>query len=450
MQISKSDYMLSRKHPAWLWVEKNDPSKIPPIDDATQATFDAGHAFEPYVESQFAGGVTLGFADADEYASLPRRTQQALDAGAEVLFQSRFEWKEFTCMPDIVKVIGDRAVHLYEIKSNTRVKPEHLEDLAFQKAVLEGSGYDVQQVSVIHVNNQYVRHGEIDPKELAVFADVTEQVSEIARSTPEYMQAALAIATQPTMPDPDPRLARLGSKPEWMKVYNNIFPPATKEWPGDTMPTTNAPEIQRFLGELQYPLYFFDYETMQGVVPYFDGQRPYQQVPFQYSLHIIREPGGEIEHREYLHKDSSNPAPGLTEQLVKDMGTAGSIITWNMRFEKSVNEELGRMYPEYAEQIAAINQRVVDLMIPFKAKWYDDPRFEGSASIKKVLPVMCPELSYQDLGIHDGNSAQRLWMEAVLTGARPDEKAQILADLTDYCKMDTWAMVRIWQELAKV
>ena len=353
-------------------------------------------------------------------------------------------------MPDIVKVIGDRAVHLYEIKSNTRVKPEHLEDLAFQKAVLEGSGYDVQQVSVIHVNNQYVRHGEIDPKELAVFADVTEQVSEIARSTPEYMQAALAIATQPTMPDPDPRLARLGSKPEWMKVYNNIFPPATKEWPGDTMPTTNAPEIQRFLGELQYPLYFFDYETMQGVVPYFDGQRPYQQVPFQYSLHIIREPGGEIEHREYLHKDTSNPAPGLSEQLVKDMGTAGSIITWNMRFEKSVNEELGRMYPEYAEQIAAINQRVVDLMIPFKAKWYDDPRFEGSASIKKVLPVMCPELSYQDLGIHDGNSAQRLWMEAVLTGARPDEKAQILADLTDYCKMDTWAMVRIWQELAKV
>ena len=450
MQISKSDYMLSRKHPAWLWVEKNDPSKIPPIDDATQATLDAGHAFEPYVESQFAGGVTLGFADADEYASLPRRTQQALDAGAEVLFQSRFEWKEFTCMPDIVKVIGDRAVHLYEIKSNTRVKPEHLEDLAFQKAVLEGSGYDVQQVSVIHVNNQYVRHGEIDPKELAVFADVTEQVSEIARSTPEYMQAALAIATQPTMPDPDPRLARLGSKPEWMKVYNNIFPPATKEWPGDTMPTTNAPEIQRFLGELQYPLYFFDYETMQGVVPYFDGQRPYQQVPFQYSLHIIREPGGQIEHREYLHKDTSNPAPGLSEQLVKDMGTAGSIITWNMRFEKSVNEELGRMYPEYAEQIAAINQRVVDLMIPFKAKWYDDPRFEGSASIKKVLPVMCPELSYQDLGIHDGNSAQRLWMEAVLTGARPDEKAQILADLTDYCKMDTWAMVRIWQELAKV
>jgi hypothetical protein len=143
-------------------------------------------------------------------------------------------------------------------------------------------------------------------------------------------------------------------------------------------------------------------------------------------------------------KDNTNPAPDLAKQLVKDMGDSGSIITWNMRFEKSVNEELGRMYPEYAEQIKAINERVADLMIPFKAKWYDDPRCEGSASIKKVLPVVCPELSYKDLGIQDGNSAQRLWMEAVLDETQADQKDQILADLTEYCKMDTWAMVRIW------
>lgn len=450
MQISKSDYMLSLKQPAWLWVDKNDPTKIPPVDEATQAMLDAGHAFEPYVESLFPGGVTLGFSDADEYASLPLRTQQALDAGARVLFQPRFEWREFTCMPDIVSVIGGRAVHLYEIKSNTRVKPEHLEDLAFQKVLLEGNGFDVQNVSVIHVNNQYVRQGEVDPKGLTVIAEVTDEVNEIALRTPEYMQAALGAATQATMPDPNPALAKFGSKPEWMKVYNNIFPPEARVWPEDTKPEINKAEIERFLGELQYPLYFFDYETMQGLVPYFDGQRPYQQVPFQYSLHIIHEPGGEVEHREYLHKDNTNPVPALAKQLVEDMGDAGSIVTWNMRFEKSVNEELGRMYPEYAEQITAINERVVDLMIPFKAKWYDDPRFEGSASIKKVLPVMCPELSYQDLGIHDGSSAQRLWMEAVLDETRADQKDQILADLTEYCKMDTWAMVRIWQELLKI
>ncbi len=380
MQISKSDYMLFLRHPAWLWLKKNDPSKLPPVDAATQAMFDAGHAFEPYVESLFPEGVTLGFSDFDEYRSLPLRTQQALESGAQVVFQPRFEWNGFTCISDIVSVAGDKTIDLYEIKSSTRVKPDHLYDLAFQKIVLEGNGFTVRNVSVIHVNNQYVRHGDVDPEELAVFADVTDEVNEIARRTPAYMQEALQIANQSTMPDPNPSLARFGSKPEWMKVYNNIFPPATKEWPVDTAPVINAPEIQRFLGELQYPLYFFDYETMQGVVPYFDGQRPYQQVPFQYSLHVIREPGGEVEHTEYLHKDTSNPAPMLAEQLVKDMGDSGSIIAWNMRFEKSVNEELGRMYPEFAERIAAINQRVVDLMIPFKSKWYDDPRFEGSAS----------------------------------------------------------------------
>ena len=402
--ISKSDYMLFLRQPAWLWLKKNEPSKLPPVDAATQAMFDAGHAFEPYVESLFPEGVALGFSDFDEYRSLPLRTQQAFESGAQVVFQPRFEWNGFT----------------------------------------------VRNISVIHVNNQYVREGDVNSKELTTFADVTDEVNEIALKTPEYMEAAKKAAAQAEMPDPNPELAKLGSKSEWMKVYENIFPPKHKVWPEDTRAEINEQEIEHFLSELQYPLYFFDYETMQGLVPYFDGQRPYQQVPFQYSLHIIREPGGEVEHREYLHKDNTNPAPALAEQLVEDMGDSGSIITWNMSFEKSVNEELGRMYPEYAEQIKAINERVVDLMIPFKAKWYNDPRCEGSASIKKVLPVVCPELSYKDLGIQDGNSAQRLWMEAVLDETRADQKEQILADLIEYCKMDTWAMVRIWQELLKI
>ena len=452
MTISKSDYMLFLRQPAWLWLKKNDPSKLPPVDAATQAMFDAGHAFEPYVESLFPGGETIAWDKDDwsSYKTLPARTKQALEAGAKVILQGRFEWQQFTFLPDIIEVVGDKVLDLYEIKSSTRVKPDHLYDLAFQKTVIEGNGFTVRNISVIHVNNQYVREGDVNPKEFTTFADVTDEVNEIAAKTPEYMEAAKKVAAQAEMPDPNPELAKLGSKSEWMKVYENIFPPEPKNWPEDTRPVINKQEIERFLGELQYPLYFFDYETMQGLVPYFDGQRPYQQVPFQYSLHIIREPGGEVEHREYLHKDNTNPAPVLAKRLVEDMGDSGSIITWNMSFEKSVNEELGRMYPEYSEQITVINERVVDLMIPFKAKWYDDPRCEGSASIKKVLPVVCPELSYKDLGIQDGNSAQRLWMEAVLDETRAGQKDQILADLTEYCKMDTWAMVRIWQELLKI
>ena len=452
MTISKSDYMLFLKQPAWLWVKKNDPSKIPPVDAATQAMFDAGHAFEPYVESLFPGGETIAWEKSDwnSYKTLPARTKQALESGAKVIFQGRFEWQQFTFLPDIIEVVGDKVLDLYEIKSSTRVKPDHLYDLAFQKTVIEGNGFTVRNISVIHVNNQYVRQGKVNPKELTTFTDVTEKVNEIAVKTPQNMQAALKTAEQAEMPDPNPELAKLGSKSEWLKIYENIFPPEPKIWPEDTQPVINKPEIERFLGELRYPLYFFDYETMQGLVPYFDGQRPYQQVPFQYSLHIIHEPGGEVEHKEYLHKDSSDPAQPLTEQLIQDIGTTGTVLVWYQAFEKSRNRELGDMMPEYKEAMEAINERVIDLMVPFKTKHYDDPRFEGSASIKKVLPVVCPELSYQDLGIQDGNSAQRLWMEAVLDETRTDEKEQILADLIEYCKMDTWAMVRIWQELLKI
>ena len=450
MQISKSDYMLFLKHPAWLWLKKNDPKKLPPVDAATQAMFDTGHAFEPYVESLFPEGLTLGFSDYDEYRSLPLRTKQALDSGARVLFQSCFEWNEFTCISDIISVIEGTTIDLYEIKSSTRVKTDHLYDLAFQKAVLEGNGFSVRNITVIHVNNQYVRQGAVNPSELTTFADVTSDVNEIAISTPSYMKEALRVARQPAMPDPSPDLAKLGSKPEWLKVYSNLFPSEPIVWPEGTAPAINKAEIRKFLGALEYPLYFFDYETMQGLVPYFDGQRPYQQIPFQYSLHVVHEPGGEAEHRDYLHQDSSNPAVKVVEQLVGDVGDSGSIITWNMSFEKSINGDLGRMYPDYAERIVAINHRVKDLMTPFKSKWYDDPRCEGSASIKKVLPIVCPELSYKELGIQDGNSAQRLWMEAVLDDKRTDQRDQILADLTEYCKLDTWAMVRIWQELVKL
>lgn len=383
--------MLFLKHPAWLWLKKNDPIKIPPVDAATQSMFDTGHSFEPFVESLFPNGVAIEWDKSDwsSYKTLPERTIKALESGAKVIFQGRFVWQEFTFLPDIVEVVEGKTVDLYEIKSSTRVKPDHLYDLAFQKVVLEGNGFTVRNIFVIHVNNQYVRSGELNPKELTIFNNVTEQVNEITLKTPEYMQGALKAATSEAMPDPNPELAKLGSKSDWLKIYENIFPTEPKVWPEDTTPEINKPEVERFLNNLQYPLYFFDYETMQGLVPYFDGQRPYQQVPFQYSLHVIHEPGGGVEHKEYLHKDNSDPSRPLVEQLVQDIGNTGTVLVWYQAFEKSRNTELGDMLPEYKQAMDAINARIVDLMIPFKAKWYDDPRFEGSASIKNVLPVMC-------------------------------------------------------------
>jgi hypothetical protein len=447
MQISKSDYMLFLKHPAWLWLKKNDSSKIPAVDENTQALFDAGHKFEPHAESQFPEGVTLGFSDYSEYLSLPQRTQDAIAQGNQVLFQPRFEWKDFTCICDIISFVGENEVDLYEIKASTSAKVEHEFDLAFQTAVLEGTGLKVRNIFVIHVNNQYVRSGPVEDYKIALTEDLTSKVRAKSEITAKYMQLALAVAQQPNMPDPSPALAKLGSRKDWLPIYKNIMPQEPAVWTEETKPVIQHDEIKQFLSELKYPLYFLDYETLMSLVPYFDGHRPYQQVPFQYSLHILQSPDAELEWQEYLHRDNSDPARPLTEQLIKDIGDAGTVLVWYEGFEKARNKELGDMFPEYKAAMGAINNRVVDIMIPIKKKLYDDPRCEGSASIKQVLPVLCPELSYKSLGIQEGGSAQRLWMEAVLDDKRADQKDQILADLLEYCKLDTLAMVMIYNVL---
>lgn len=450
MQLSKSDYMLFLRHPAWLWVKKNDPKKIPPVDENTQVMFDAGHQFEPYAESLFPEGVSLGFSDYDEYRSLPQRTQDVIERGDQVLFQPRFEWNDFTCICDIVSFVGDNEVDLYEIKASTRAKPEHEYDLAFQTAVLEGSGLKVRNISVIHVNNQYVRRGEIKADEITAFTDITKAVRAKGESTQQHMAQALTVAKSPTMPDPNPDLAKLGSKKDWLPIYQNLVGVTEEDISEDIQPTIDKEAIKQFLSDLEYPLYFLDYETMSGLIPYFDGHRPYQQVPFQYSLHILESPDAELTQKEYLHRDNSDPSRPLTEQLLKDIGDKGSVIVWFEGFEKARNSELGEMLPEHKEAMEAINDRVVDLMIPFKLKWYDDPRFNGSASIKQVLPVLCPHLSYKELGIQEGGSAQRLWMEAILDEKRANQKDQILEDLIEYCKLDTLAMVEIYNCLRKL
>lgn len=452
MQLSKSDYMLYLKHPAWLWLKKHDKEKLPPVDEGTQAMFDAGHKFEAYGEALFENGVTLGFKDYSEYSSLTDRTQQALSDGATTtIFQSRFVWGEYNCLPDIVTVVGDNEVDLYEIKSSTRVKDEHLYDLAFQCAVIEGNGLKIRNIFVIYVNNEYVRRGAIKPEELTKMDDVTSAVRNLASFTESNMPLAIETMMSVTMPDPNPVfLSKLGDKKQWQGIYDTLVGTPKPDYSGAEA-TIQKHEIDAFLGELEYPLYFLDYETMSAVVPYFDGHRPYQQIPSQYSLHILDSPDAEMRHAEYLHRENSDPSLPIAQHLVEDIGTSGSIITWNMSFEKKCNTTLGNLNPEFAEDMTKINERVVDLMIPFKPKnsWYSDPRFEGSASIKNVLPVVVPSLSYKELGIQNGGSAQALWMQAVLDESRED-KEQILDDLIKYCKLDTLAMVEIYNVLRTV
>ena len=488
MQISKSEYMMFLRQPAWLWLKKHDKDKLPPVDDNTQAIFDAGHMFESYAEQLFPGGVSLGFNNYNEYLSLPERTTKALDDGAKTIFQGRFEHDQLTFICDVIDVVSEKEIDLYEIKSSTKAKPDHEYDLAFQMVVLEACGFTVRNIVVIHVNNEFVRDGEVDPKELTGTTDITEAVKSKREFTKNKIEAALKVVNSTTRPSISPAHARLGSFNEWLGIYKSLvdvepesiydlvsvgaektgeleklgikklidIPDDFKLTPKQDLqikvtrlnePIINKDKIKEYLDTFVYPLYFFDYETLMSIVPYFDGMKPYKQYPFQYSLHILDSPDAELRHKEFLQRENTSPLEPLSKTLKSQIGDSGSVITWNMSFEKSCNTLNGTMLPEYAEFYDKLNERIVDLMIPFSNSWYAHKDFKGSASIKSVLPVLVPELSYKVLGIQEGGAAQRLWMEAVLDGKRDGEKDQILSHLVEYCGLDTLAMVRIFEKL---
>ena len=488
--LTKSEYMLYLKHPAWLWLKVHDKSKLPPVDAGTQAMFDAGHNFEQYAESFYPSATRLGFSDYKSYLSLPIRTAQALSQGANCIFQGRFETEDCTFICDVLTVTGDKSVDLIEIKSGTHVKEDYLYDLAFQMVVLERCGYSVGSISVAHVNNSYVRKGDIDPLGLVTYEDVTFQVKGLKDQTIANIDSALKVLNSPTHPDFSPSLCGLGSIKEWLPIYKSLIdtgegsiydltrltPDLVAEFeakgilklvdiPKDfalnkyqrrqvdavqsALPHVEPDMISAILGDYQYPLYFFDYETFSTAVPEFDGLRPYDQIPFQYSLHIIEEPGSELRHLEFLHDDSSNPIEAICKSMVSHFGPVGSIVTWNSSFEKARNTRLAELLPQYQEFLSNLNTRIVDLMDPFTAGFYVHKDFKGSSSIKNVLPVLVPELSYKELEIHEGGSASRLWMDAVLYEKPGFDKSKILSNLKEYCHLDTLAMVKIFEVLNK-
>jgi len=494
IELSKSEYVMFLKHPAWLWLKKHDKKKLPEPDANLQALFDAGNLFEKYAETRFNNLTRVGFNNYDEYLSMPERTQKAIQDGADQLSQGRFvaDFGEhsITCIVDVIERVDAKVFDLYEIKSSTSVKPEHIEDLAFQTTVLEKSGYTVRNIAVIYCNNQYVRQGEIDALSLSAQQDVTSQVRARLEQTNRTILAAFQAIALEEMPDPTPRRAKLGAFREWLEIFATLQPnndpysiyklcrptpeqlgqledmhiSSLKDVPDNfelskkqqwQIEATKAEEplikpekISGFVDSLQYPLYFLDYETLSSVVPPFDGLKPYQQLPFQYSLHSIDKPGGYLQHKEFLHTLDTNPLPELLAQLQQDIGESGTVLVWYEGFEKSCNDLMGRLQPEYATFLSNVNSRVVDLMLPFDKGYYIDKDFYGSASIKKVLPVLAPELSYGDMDIQEGASAQRLWMQAVYENAFSQaETNKIMENLRQYCQLDTYAMVRIFEVL---
>ena len=437
--------------------------------------------------------------------SLTKRTNKAIESistnacneSNQTLIQARFETyiKEasVTCICDAIVFVAPNMVDLYEIKSGTRVKQENLYDLSFQSIVIQNCGLIVRDIFVINANGAYVRKGEIDIKQLCHVTNVTEEVNDLKGFTLEQIELANRCIEKKIIPDlevptEDDNAETLNAWLELYRIFNDTPSGSIFDlcWPKNRVAKlftdgikflkdidhsfeltpkqllqVNAVKtqeeyvdkeaIKEFIDEFKYPLFFLDYETAMSVIPPFDGTSPYQQIPFQFSLHILDSPASELRHVMYLHKENNDSTYELSKFLSKNIGEAGSIVTWNASFEKGCNTRMGLMHPEFRQFYDSVNDRVVDLAIPFQRNWYVDYRFLGSYSIKKVLPVLVPELSYKDLGINEGLAAQRKWMQAVLEEKFDiDTKQKILNDLEKYCSLDTLAMVEIYRFLKTI
>jgi len=473
--LSKTDYIQYLACKEELWIYKNREELIPPFSIDAQYKVEQGKIIDKLAQDLFKKDFRLG-----------NRSIKS----AQVSFQKKAIFENYIAIADVVIQHSNNQLEIIEVKASTGVKSEHIHDIAFQQMVFEKAGYQVTHSYLIHVNNNYRMEGEVKLNEFLVINDVTNKVQEILDYTKEEAPKAFEFINEPKLqrdlqincalkdkclylkhyhePLPDYSvydISRIQRKKLQDLLKNNIL--SIKDVPANFKLSNNQrlqveiaqqnkiiikkDEIKSILYELEYPLYFIDYESFSYVFPPQEGLNPYQQMVFQYSLHIVEEPNKEARHVEYLLRSKKEPLEHLVQHMKDHIHpTKGTVIVWNEAFEKTRNKEMAALFPLHAEFMYSMNDRMFDLMKIFQKGLYLHPKFKGSASIKKVLPILCPELSYQDLDIQNGSAAVIKWHHA--TDGRMDvkESTQTFDHLLHYCHLDTWAMVRIWEELRKV
>ncbi len=488
MNLSKSQYIRGLQCHKSLWLYKNNPELRDTPNQAQESLFNTGHNVGELACKLFPNGVEIKF-DANNFEAMVSKTKELIENGTEVIYEATFKENGIFAMADILVKNGD-AWDMYEVKASTDVKEYHLNDASIQWYALSNA-IELNRAYIVHINNKYVRQGEVDIKELFTIADVTDEVQNRQYQIPfnlEQMEQMLNedmpdidIGTHCSDPNgcdfqghcwqniPYPSVFNLywmnGNKKfemyyKGIKTYedipNDFKLNTTQQLQVDTYkskePYVDKQIIKNFLDTIEYPINFFDFETFQNAIPRFDDQRPYMQIPFQYSLHILHE-DGTIEHKEFLGDENSDPRNDLIEQMLNDITPTGSIVAFNQSFEMSRIKELSHFNQSKKDDLLALNERFVDLIVPFRGRGYYHPNFNGSFSIKSVLPAMFPidpELDYKKLGsIQNGGDAMDTFANLYLLKDK-SKRDDIRKDLLAYCHLDTLAMVRIWEKLHKI
>lgn len=439
--ISKSSFIRGMQCHKSLWLHLNQPEDRDETSESQQQIFDIGHNVGELAQQLFPGGIDASRGDHSLVHEAITYTAELINNGQTVIYEAAFSDGETLCYMDILVKEPDGWA-AYEVKASTQVKDYQVKDVAFQYFVITRSGLPLKRVSLVHVNNQYVRHGDLDIRKLFAFEPMTERLLPMQNNIPVDLLSLQEMLKAGFMPE-----ISMGSQCnnpftcDFLEFCQQSFP--VEEDRSEGRPATrNQDELDQFLDELEYPLYFMDFETIQFAVPQYDESRPYQQIPFQYSLHLQQSKGAPLTQFSFLGAPPTDPRPEFIQSLLSHLGSSGSIIVWNQTFENTRLKEIARDFPEYSALIDPLFDRVVDLMVPFRKKYLYTPDMNGSYSLKAVLPALLPDLSYSNLEIQEGGSAG-LTYESLYNDTDPESIATKRENLLKYCELDTLSMVRI-------
>ncbi len=486
-ELSKTKYCKGLQCPKILWLDHYKPE----VGDnlLSETVMENGNLVGDLARKYFGEYSLVDFSY--DKSEMTARTNELIAAGAENIAEAVFLINGLYCAVDILHKDGG-GWDIVEVKSSTHISDVYLDDMAFQYYVLKNCGVNVKKVYNLHLNGAYVRKEELDLKGLFIMEDCTGIAMEKYSAVEQAVARIRDYVSVTEEPERDidlycekpyecgykkycgrhlPEhsvfdLAKIQKRTAYKHYHNGIISFEDlkanqksiklndNQWRQidsvleDRPDEINKEKIAEFLSTLTYPLYHLDFETYQQAVPEFYGVRPYQQIPFQYSLHIEQEDGS-LEHREFLAEAGTDPRRALAERLAEDIPMNVCSLAFNMSFEKGVIKRLAELYPDLSERLMNIHDNMHDLMVPFFRQDYYNNAMQGSYSIKYVLPALYPddpELDYHSLeGVHNGTEASAAF--AGLASHTPEEIEVIRNNLLKYCGLDTFAMVKVLRKL---
>ena len=463
----------------WLEVYRSDLIEYGP--DVEQR-FAAGDNVNDIARAQYPNGVLVSY-DHGANAAV-EHTRRLLEEQPDTpIFEATFQAHDVLVRVDILKPCRD-GFELIEVKSSTSVKDHHYADGAIQTWVLESAGIPVKAIYLCHIDNQFVYPGNGDYRSLFHYEDITQEVRELSRTVPQWVQRyremlnngepEIEMGSQCTDPYDCPFIDYCrGEETEYPlrhlpRISRQLIDALTAEGiedirdiPEGRLSSTTQERVRRVtitgepelrpeaaeVGAYRYPRYYLDFETIHFAVPIWEGTRPYQALPFQWSCHIELA-SGEFQHEEYLDTIGNSPMRTCAESLLKVIGEKGPIFAYGS-YEKTVLNALIARYPDLAEDLHKLTERLVDLLSIVRNTYYH-PDMLGSWSIKKVLPTMAPHLDYGSLGdVQDGNAAGTTYLQIINSETDDAERRRLVRELLAYCEHDTLAMVELMKYLSK-